>query len=325
MDYKHMWASVKKIHKSTGRNSLKLFLDMAQCGFKYGAGYVDYEVFRFYSLTPAQRSTFITRTISNKIRALLNDEAYAHILANKTEFNEYYSEYIGREWLNFKQADLAEFSAFIAKFDAIIIKPDASNSGDGVEKVTISETSNVEELYTLFKEKHIGIIEEFVKQNSQMAHIYPHSLNTVRAATVLDSNGKAVVMKMMLRVGSGGNVVDNLNAGGLTAWIDTETGIVKRLASDKKGHKYASHPDTGVKFEGFSVPYWQECLQLAKAAAEKIPQLGYVGWDIAFSEAGPILIEGNHIPSHHLIQMPDNLEEEKIGMLPEYRKYVKGI
>lgn len=52
-----------------------------------------------------------------------------------------------------------------------------------------------------------------------------------------------------------------------------------------------------------------------------IPQLGYIGWDIAVSETGPQLIEGNEFPGHDILQMPPHVPD-KIGMLPRFRQFL---
>ena len=55
-----------------------------------------------------------------------------------------------------------------------------------------------------------------------------------------------------------------------------------------------------------------------------VPQVGYVGWDIAVTENGPLIIEGNHFPGHDILQMPPHVPD-KIGMLPTFKKYIKEL
>ena len=59
-------------------------------------------------------------------------------------------------------------------------------------------------------------------------------------------------------------------------------------------------------------------------AAHVIPQVGYVGWDVAVGENGPQLIEGNPFPDHDLLQMPPNMPN-KLGKLPKFKELVKGL
>jgi hypothetical protein len=45
---------------------------------------------------------------------------------------------------------------------------------------------------------------------------------------------------------------------------------------------------------GFQVPFWPELIDMAKKAALHVPENRSIGWDIAVTENGPELIEGNH-------------------------------
>lgn len=324
MDYSNMIKTCNYIHKKSNQNRVKIFFDMVNCGFKYGAGYLDYKLFHFYELNDAQRATFITRTISNRIVDLMNDPKYRHIMANKTDFNEYFAKYLGREWINMETATEEDFEAFAKKCPTIIVKPMAANCGQGVEKIDTTK-ENIKALYKRLKENQIGIAEEYVIQCEDMSKLYPNALNTVRVYTVLDENGKAHLIRAMLRIGAHGSIVDNINAGGLMTLVDSETGIVKNPATNKAEEVYDKHPDTGVAFVGFKIPFWKEAYAMCCEAAESIPQMKYIGWDVAFTDNGPIFIEGNHIPDHGLLQLHNLFEKEKVGMLPVLKKYVKGL
>ena len=44
---------------------------------------------------------------------------------------------------------------------------------------------------------------------------------------------------------------------------------------------------------GMLIPYWNEVVEMAERASLKVPQIHYVGWDIAITDKGPVMIEGN--------------------------------
>ena len=62
--------------KKTGKSKLYLLWDMQRCARKYGAGYMDYDLFEMYNLTPAQRDTYITRGRNNDIVSKYNNKDY---------------------------------------------------------------------------------------------------------------------------------------------------------------------------------------------------------------------------------------------------------
>lgn len=98
-----------------------------------------------------------------------------------------------------------------------------------------------------------------------------------------------------LKLGIGGSQVDNMSAGGISAPIDPATGQVYRAAASPLigEHKYAVHPDTKEHILGFQVPEWDSVMDLARRAARIVPAIRSVGWDIAVTSRGAILVEGN--------------------------------
>jgi Sugar-transfer associated ATP-grasp len=53
------------------------------------------------------------------------------------------------------------------------------------------------------------------------------------------------------------------------------------------------HPDSGFRFRDFSVPQWQALREAASNAAKAFPEFRTVGWDVALTPIGPMILEGN--------------------------------
>lgn len=323
MDYKAMFATVRQIHKKTGRNSLWLFVDMVRCGLRYGAGYNDYRICEFYNLTPAQRETYVTRGVNNRIVQLLNDRSYTHIMNDKCEFNQHFSECIHRGWMPMQTATFEEFAAFMENRDRIVTKPLDDACGRGVEILNKADFADLQTMWKDLKDRNSGLIEDVIVQHPDISRLYPHAVNTYRIVTVC-VDGQANVVYAFIRMGNGGRAVDNINAGGMAAPIVLETGVIQYPAFDKDSNYYDVHPSTGCPIVGHQLPYWQQAMEMCLQAATKIPQIGYVGWDIAVSQEGPQLIEGNPFPGHDILQMPPHVPD-KIGMLPRFKQFVKGL
>ena len=86
--------------------------------------------------------------------------------------------------------------------------------------------------------------------------------------------------------------MDNVCSGGLSAVVDTETGIVCSPGIDKLGYRRILHPDSGEQIVGFRIPRWDEAMALVKELAMKTEDR-YTGWDIALSKDGWVMVEGN--------------------------------
>lgn len=323
MDYKNMFKTVGNIHRKAGRNRIKLFIDMVKCGFKYGAGYLDYELFAFYDLTPAQRATYVTRSTNNAVVRICNNSDYYPVFIDKTKFNTTYAAFLGRDWVDFRDISREDFAEFIEGKTAVIIKPLDETCGRGIEKITVNEYGSAGEIYDYIKTTNTGLVEDYIIQHADIARINPYSVNTMRIMTVL-KDGEAHILYCSIRIGNGGQVVDNLNSGGMASPIDIETGTILFPGYDKEGKLYQTHPMTGVRIEGTVIPFWKEAVDMCKKAALVTPQIGYCGWDVAITEQGPILIEANHIPGHDIFQLPAHTPN-KIGMLPRYREFIHGI
>lgn len=96
-----------------------------------------------------------------------------------------------------------------------------------------------------------------------------------------------------LRVGRGDGIIDNFSAGGISALIDPETGCICSDGADKKGRRYAAHPDTGVRFDGYRLPEWDKAVAMVTTAAHMVPGNHYCGWDLAYSTHGWCMVEAN--------------------------------
>ena len=145
-------------------------------------------------------------------------------------------------------------------------------------------------------------LEEVVKQHKDMNKLCDASCNTIRIMT-FNNNGNAEILWAGLRIGNGINSVDNFHAGGMATEIDLETGKLKRSALDKDLNEFTEHPKTKVKIKGFEIPYFDEVKKMVKEASLESDKILLVGWDVAITDKGPLIIEGNRRPGFDLVQV----------------------
>ena len=132
-------------------------------------------------------------------------------------------------------------------------------------------------------------------------------LATVRIMTVNDEDG-ADIFRACWKIPAGDNVADNFwRPGNILAELDMETGTVKRAFTgiDINASEIETHPDSGARLVGFRIPNWDRIRQTALGAAAIFSELGLIGWDIAPTDDGCVLVEGNHNPDLMLPQLAD--------------------
>lgn len=140
------------------------------------------------------------------------------------------------------------------------------------------------------------LVQERLKQHNALQQIYPHSINTLRLITILGRDRIVRTIPAVLRFGAHGNTMDNWAAGGLAVAVDAN-GILRGEGhyefpiNDKMTESY--HPDTNIKFDGYQIPFYKEAVKMAKELHQYFYGIPCIGWDIAFTEKGPVFIEGN--------------------------------
>lgn len=319
--FSKMNTAIKAVHEKTGKNSIGIFFDMVNCSIRYGAGYYDYQVFAFYNLTKEQRKTYVTRIISKKLNMFMNDENYAHLFDNKDEFYDLFKDYIGRGFLQLDKATKDEVREFVKTREYLFGKLQDKECGIGCERIKVSDYPDFDSLYKFLKDKGFCTIEDCIVQHPAVNKLYPNSVNSLRIITVLDSNKVPHCIYMVQKMGYNGRIIDN---NGLFAPVDLQTGKIKYPAHSgdtTRGVIYTEHPDTHVKLLGYQIPFVKEAVDMCLKAAVVVPQIRYIGWDVALTEKGPVIIEGNTYCAHDFWQLPPHTPD-KIGMLPIIKKYV---
>jgi hypothetical protein len=162
-----------------------------------------------------------------------------------------------------------------------------------------------------------GIVRRFGTQNVMvlprlrnhpaLADMATESLITIRAVTVLneDLEPELVVayLRVLAKLEPDWPVKKPISE--YAAAVDLDTGRLQAMTGDKPeclSQWYERHPVTGVEFVGRQVPCWDEVTALAEKAHRVASDRVLVGWDIAVTPDGPILLEGNSYPDVHYPQ-----------------------
>jgi hypothetical protein len=146
-----------------------------------------------------------------------------------------------------------------------------------------------------------AIIQERLSNHPALAEFSPSpGLQTVRMVTVAKRTGEVEILYSHLKVITGTNVIDNFAAGStgnLVVEADPDLGTLgvafgpgpERIGTTS----HLTHPVTGRPIAGFKLPDWERVRALARSAALRFLPMRAIGWDIALTPNGPVLIEGN--------------------------------
>lgn len=312
--FQRMNQNIQAIHRETGKNRFTILIDMLWCTLKYGIGYLDYHVFGFANNKGKNRKTFMTMHHNIGLTRLVNDTKLYPIMNDKLQFMQVYRDFIGRNWVDLRESGASGLQALCQKSSTVFAKPVSDFGGTGVERITTDESADYNALTSRLIEGKQYLVEEAVVQHDALNKLCPSSVNTLRIVT-LTIHEKSHFLYALLRVGSGNNHVDNISSGGMYTLIG-EDGVLHFPAfCDKTGLYYDAHPVTGTAFCGFEIPMFTEAIDICLKAAQVKPGLAYIGWDVAITPNGPVLIEGNILPGYDMVQNSKFHPDGK-GLLP---------
>lgn len=318
MQWKNLWSTAQKVSRKTKKPTIFICIDILFCGFKYGAGYMDYFEFEFFLLNKKERKTYLTTTLNNKIIAKYNDKKYFNVFSDKILFNNTFKNFIHRDYLDLQKASFSDFELFVKNKKSFIAKVVDSCGGKGIDIYKVSDFLNLNDLFLLLKEKRQFLLEELIQQEETMNSLYGGSINSLRVITFLKMNGEVEIMNIILRIGNGG-VVDNFSSGGMYTFI-SDDGKILLPAIDEEGNIFEAHPITNTKIVGFQIPKFDQVILYVKKLAKVEQHVRYVGWDIAITKKSVDVIEGNEYSG--VFQMKPSLSKTKEGLLSKYRKYM---
>ena len=319
--------SVKKVMERTGWDYESTKEKLLATIERTGCTPTEFFLYRFYELTEEQQDTYYIAKYQKIFQKKYGvDKDFVALLYDKERTNNYFAEYVRRPWCVNTKVTFEQFCDIFKDTERVMYKPIAGHRGYGVEAIYLTPET-MKDIYDRLATYPEGVVEAFIKQHPEMCKLSPTSVNSLRFVT-FSSNTKPVTAdgKMMdiaysiVRFGREGAIVDNLHSGGMVANVDLETGCLSTDGADRNGDMWTTHPDTGVTIKGFKVPYFEEAREMVKEAIATRKVEGYIGWDIAISENGPMLLEVNDRPGSDGLQTAP--AQAKMGMKFLMDKYM---
>lgn len=315
---------ITEINKRCGKSKAGIIKDIFHCYRKFGSGYYDYIIYHFYELDDSMRDTYMTRMRSKKLVTFLNDPEMAKLFDNKNQFDEVFKEFISRDYLDAVNCDLAEATRFYNENEIGFAKMLDLACGKGAEIIRMADFENAEAFYNYIKEKGFGVVEEYLINHDKIREVYKPALNTMRMITIIGDDGQPHLFFAAQKFGVHGRFID---VHGIHAPIDLETGVVHfpfHSGNTDTDLIYTKHPDTGYDLTEYEVPMFREAKDMILKAAMKVPEMRYVGWDVAVTNKGPKIVEGNDYTAYDYMQLPQQ-SPGRVGVIPDILKLVPSF
>ncbi len=299
IDYEKLNKLAEDIAKRNNKSKGYVKRDMIKNFLTEGIGYTDYLKGDYINLTKEQKKTYVTTKSYYKILEYLNNPDYTACMSDKIIFNKIFKDYLKRDFIDLRVTSLDDFKKFMKGKKNVFAKPQKEFGGHGIRKIEVDKIEDVKALYEDLLEHHIDLIEDEIIQHPEVAKLNPFAVNSFRVVTLIDKKGEAHILANAMRI----NIDDAAAIGCSDAYMRfDESGKISSRVIDDVANVYEEHPITKFKFNTVKIPYVKESFELALKAAHEVPEIRYVGWDIAITPKGPVLMEGNEYPSYGVVQ-----------------------
>ncbi|MGB8278266.1 MAG: sugar-transfer associated ATP-grasp domain-containing protein [Methylovirgula sp.] len=148
------------------------------------------------------------------------------------------------------------------------------------------------------------LFEHFLTPHPDAIKLHGERLGTARILTLSDADG-ARIFRASWKIPSGPNMADNFwRSGNLLAKLDLATGTIERAVAGTGFDMVLTshHPDTGAALLGAPIPSWEQLQEVALEGARLMRHIPMIGWDIAATAEGPVIVEMNETPDLFLNQ-----------------------
>lgn len=305
---------------------------------------VDYYRYEFYdgTRTWAERGRYVGKNGSQYYPYQENPVEYVALFRNKILFGALlqgldlpHPARLGTIGPGREIADEHAFDTFLAtSTGAMVLKPSEGSGGknvlfvarDGAHLQLNGASATGQEIWRRLRAYAFdkGYLAERVIENcAGIRRYHPPSLNTYRIVTVRTRDQRWHVATTVLRVGRSGRRLDNVSSGGLCVFID-RTGRTVGGYDWNARERLDVHPDTRIPLAGDAPAGRAEAESLALRASAAIAALGSIGWDIAMTPDGPVILEGNAFYDSGYWQVRPGfplISEEISRGLPRFRPF----
>jgi hypothetical protein len=223
------------------------------------------------------------------------------------------------------QRPLADLPSLVRERGPLFLKPSDNGRGRGATHLALcrgvieinGKPIADDALVEMARAEWQGyLVSEIIPNSPWSGKFYGRTLNTIRILTGVRRDTRLpVILSAIFKIGCDASFpTDNWHSGfgGITAKVDLESGrlgTALRFVPGKGGGRrpLKAHPESHVTIEGDVVPDWPAVKDLMLEIVRRQPSLGLVGWDVALTPTGVVIVEGNGKPGIDIHEAHESL------------------
>lgn len=147
------------------------------------------------------------------------------------------------------------------------------------------------------------VVQRLIRQAEWFDPLSPAAVATIRVATGKVSGRPPHAVGAFIRLGFGSERA--IGKASIEVPILDTSGVLAPYAVNVDWRRYPRHPETGKSFDGLVIPEYDRIVAHCLALHDRLPQLGFVGWDVVVDRDGAVrVMEFNTAhPETRLIEM----------------------
>jgi len=149
------------------------------------------------------------------------------------------------------------------------------------------------------------IVQKKISSHPSIQAVNGSALNTTRIYTIVTVNG-IDYMGGYQAFATGSSETDSWQHGSVYVSIDPINNRLGRYGitsqSDPHDGVIFQHPDSKIVFEGYEIPFIADSVALCLKAHSFFDRAFVIGWDIAITAHGPMVVEANENPGINVLQ-----------------------
>lgn len=319
----HLSRSGRKLKQAHGIGLSKQFLQLMHLALFHQVEPINYYRYGLYRPDKASNAeSYLTTLIQTALFDLVNDCVSNDFTEDKIAFNGLLADkglsvVETLAYLDYRQGTVGMgHQTPMLPGRNFVAKPNFGMAGNGImsfQKLAgdtfrcsdscIRSTEEVQNLLIRLARKEPYLLQPQLANHQALADLTAGGLATARIITARSTEGKIQLIAAVLKMQAGNEVADNFELGGLASEIDLASGkIAAAVTKQGLGERHHLHPATGARITGRRLPGWDQCSLLLQSAHRLLPDYAFLGWDVGFTDSGPVIIETNVLWSPGLIQ-----------------------